>query len=348
MEKEFYTRHCLFICLRTAPIDSVTTMAGNGGLWEDDEDSVYSGKYSKEPEETDDDDNDDENDDLMGGRMDDDERQQQQEDYHHHHHDENATIAIDTPNLFQQYLSGYTVCRRSRYSPTTIPLFMSRVLTLAVRMAKRVNSKSLYMLLYPDGDLKDQSADPCAKRRAILPTLLDSGKLNGCALQGDIHRKEFWVVATKNLEKGTPIAVDCGVVWSGKDYDKRMQGVATTESIDTFQHHRIPVSAFRHFFSETKWTEKLGKWATENSFVIESSKSGNEIKFMDDTSWTHCSAEEMEKIKPNVDSQLVLNLAEETEGDSPLTVCYYVNQDVKQGMHLIPQHCTANYCKTLL
>jgi hypothetical protein len=61
---------------------------------------------------------------------------------------------------------------------------------------------------------------------------------------------------------------------------------------------------------------------------------GNEMKYLEDANWGQCSNHN-EGINPNVESAVVLNLSEQKEGESPLTVYYFVNQKVEIGMYCV-------------
>ncbi|KAG7366131.1 hypothetical protein IV203_028801 [Nitzschia inconspicua] len=202
------------------------------------------------------------------------------------------TFAIDTPELFKQYLQGYTMCRKPRYSNNTLSLAMRRYLEIVTNKARKIFPDESYALLEQSGEVIPQSKDPYDVRRTILPQILKNGKLNGCILKGHKETGELGLITTSDIKEGTPLAVDCGVVWSEDRYIDWVNEVGSSETAATLLHHDIHANQFRHFFSSEKWNTKMKAWAKSRFFVVDCFKSGNEVKYLKDISWENCSAEE--------------------------------------------------------
>jgi hypothetical protein len=240
--------------------------------------------------------------------------------------------------LVREYLDGYTVCRKPRLSESTMSCSTRKFLELMVQKAKVRFPTSNYVIVQ-DGQWLDneicetklfpQNQDAVETRKKILPEMLNNGRLNGCVLKGNKETGCFYLVSTEPLEQWTPIAVDCGVVWS---QDCRSQWLADqtlgTKACDGF--NSFPASLFSPLFSYREWKNEVPTRAKSQSFVVDFSLSGNEVKHLTDASWIH-STDEADYYNPTVDALAVLNLGELKEGQCPLSVVYCVNQMVNQG-----------------
>jgi hypothetical protein len=250
---------------------------------------------------------------------------------------------FDDHKLVREYLDGYIVCRKPRLSESTMSYSSRQFLQLMVEKAKARFPTSNYVVVQ-DGQWLDneicetklisQNQDAVEIRKQILPLMLKSGKLNGCVLKGNKDTGCFYLVATEPLEQGTPIAVDCGVVWSEdcrrKWLERLTQGTMSCDGLTTF-----PASRFSPLFSFLEWKNEVPMGAKSASFVVDFSLSGNEVKHLTDASWIR-STDEAASYNPTVDALAVLNLGELKEGQCPLSVVYCLNQNVNQGTGNIP------------
>jgi hypothetical protein len=174
-----------------------------------------------------------------------------------------------------------------------------------------------------------QNQDAVEIRKTILPEMLKNGKLNACVLKGNKDTGCFYLVATEPLEQWTPIAVDCGVVWSedcrSRWLEDQTLGTMACDGLSSF-----PATLFSPLFSYREWKNDVPMGAKSQSFVIDFSVSGNEVKHLTDASWIH-STDEAASYNPTVDALAILNLGDLKEGQCPLSVVYCVNQKVNQG-----------------
>jgi hypothetical protein len=251
---------------------------------------------------------------------------------------EGEIFDFDDRNLMSEYHEGYTVCRKPRVSSSTMTVSARNFLNKTVEKARKCFPGATYVVLQDsleewslgtNSEAIPQNKDPVQSRQNDLPRMLKDGKLNKCVLRGNKETGQFGLVATENLEKWTPIALDCGLVWSDDLYSNWLKE-NSSDPLDSLLSTNIPHGLFRPFFSSKAWNNGVKKSLRCHSFVVDCLSSGNEVKHLDDAGWIHCT-DQGASFNPTVDAFAVLNLQELVDGESPLTVVYCANQDIVQG-----------------
>jgi hypothetical protein len=173
------------------------------------------------------------------------------------------------------------------------------------------------------GIIIPEKGDPVEARQMVLPRMLDNGQLNGCQLKGSKETGQFGLVAKQNLGKWTPIAVDCGFLWSDDLHDEWLNEIGNP--MPALSSTEIPMRIFESFFSKRTWISKGGKVLKRQSFIMDCFSHGNEVKHLDDAGWINI-IEGGHKCNANVDAFAVLSLKNDY-----LSVVYCVNRDVQEG-----------------
>ena len=230
---------------------------------------------------------------------------------------------FDDKLAMETYQPGFTTRREPALGKLT--KMHKNYLDAILTKAQTLYPGSAYVLM--DNNVTPEERDPMPQRKKILKKILKTGRLNGCDLRGSKETGQFGLVANRRLQKGMPIAVDCGSLWSETLHDEwleeicnKMPALSTTE---------IPMDLFKGLFSAKEWRNKFSKVATKNSFVVDRFSEGNEVKHLDDAGWLLLH-ENQTNYNANVEAMAILSLSNKKF----MTIVYCVNEDVEKGKSL--------------
>jgi len=212
-----------------------------------------------------------------------------------------------------------------------------------ISAAKEKYAESIWVLLWADPNDKHRvsyiadeelpSLDKSFRVYRLIGSLLQFGKLNGCDLRGNKDTGQFGLVANKDLKPMTPVAVECGILWSERRHNKMLGKV--DDPMIGLTGSEIPAHLFKDLVSKDVWAKyKLDHTDPESGriegFVIESSSHGNETRHIDDASWLH-SGYGSTHTPANIEPYLILDLRRRLP-----TVMFFVKEhvEVKKGEEL--------------
>lgn len=237
---------------------------------------------------------------------------------------------LDDDLLVEEFLPGFMVCRNTEFS-AGIEETAEDLIESACEGAKEKFPKSSWTIVvsYPSGhihSMAEEKSDLISHKH--LKSMLATGKLYGCNLRGNKETGQFGLVASQQLDKDTPVVVDCGLIWTEQEHDDK---IMSKNPMFGLAANQVPASLFQKFASKEAWLDyKKENMCGKNvgSIIIESSSHGNESKHIDDSAWLHAGFNRP-AVKPNLDSMLVLDLIR----DKP-TVGFFTNRSVEKGEEL--------------
>jgi hypothetical protein len=240
-----------------------------------------------------------------------------------------SLLDLEDCDLEKEFAGGeYTVCRQASLGKV-LPEH-DKFLQALFGSVRRDYPKSSYIVFPPSHEdpemalIVPEQEDRQALRRRLLPSLLLDGALHGCALK-KYPEGDLLLVATQHLAQDTPIAVDCGQLWSAATHNEhiqhdKMKGIYSVE---------IPMDLFDACLDKSEAKHQKGVLGKGQAFVLATDTCGNESRYIADAGWVRV-ARDTNAREPNVSVCPVLHLSEPPR----LTMVYYVHQDVAAGEEL--------------
>ena len=123
-----------------------------------------------------------------------------------------------------------------------------------------------------------------------MEKVLDSGRLNGCDLRGNVTTSQFGIVSNRPLPNDTIVAVECGIVWSEPEHDAVIKDAG--DPLLGLASNVIPSPFLRELATNREWKaykKACGGGRTAPGIIIECSAIGNETRHIDDPAWAYMS-----------------------------------------------------------
>jgi hypothetical protein len=166
---------------------------------------------------------------------------------------------MDDSELVETFLPGYVVQREPTYSvecPETMNHEDEEFMNELIRRVRKKFPVSTFAVIYQQKGEDGKTSLVCIaqeklatpefrhfKELAALTRVLETGQMNGCELQGDRETAQFGLVASRDLKPGTPVIVECGMIWSFDKHDEMLK--KQREPMLGLSANQIPVKLLR-------------------------------------------------------------------------------------------------------
>mmetsp|Transcript_39531 Transcript_39531/g.77221 ORF Transcript_39531/g.77221 Transcript_39531/m.77221 type:complete len:581 (-) Transcript_39531:447-2189(-) len=262
---------------------------------------------------------------------------------------------IDDEYNQEHYMENYEVQRRPCILKGSLGEHGSSFIEHIMDNSRDMFPDSSWVMLWENhhegggGDITVLAQEHCEEGELTnVEEMIRTGELHGCELRGNPETSQFGLVATDNLQKGSVVAVECGILWTEPEHDAMVKSagdpmVGLTSNYIPFRI--LNRMARRRNAKETKIFREDGNGPS--GFVMDSSTHGNETKHIDDPCWIFMgvgNADGSNVPKPNLSSHVVLDLKRGLP-----TVCFVTNRTVGPGTELtMDWGCWQEISNTLL
>lgn len=202
-------------------------------------------------------------------------------------------VDYDDPNVHRRAaeLDSFRVQRVARMEEGTVTDRGNWLLETAMKQAKLEFPRSKWVLLWADDDLQthsfaqeeglDQKNIPeWCEHFDPLESILATGQLHGCNLHGNasMETPKFGLVSNMRLAKGTPVAVDSGILWSHEVHDAEMKNKGPLVGL---RGNQVGAKLLKPFLSP----DVAEQVQPEDDYVMCMASSGGETAEFDDPAW---------------------------------------------------------------
>ena len=251
----------------------------------------------------------------------------------------------------------YTVCRSPRTFKDSLNPETATLIEKIIKKARKDFPRSKWAIAWKNDKGSGYSIIPqeqCeGNEYTELTGILRSGKLNGCDLRGNVETDQLGLVSNRPLPKDTVVAVECGIIWSEREYDDFVGEVG--DPLMGLAANFVP-SSFLKALVGGRGTSAWNGYVQNSSkyeggrvpgLIVASNTHGNETKYIDDPGWLYMSESNVvgtDMPEPNLEARVVLDLKR-----GRITVAFETITDVPAGTELtMDWGCWHKICDQML